>query len=349
MERKTIVTTEQKIDGRQVTGIAAVFGNIDSYQDIIHLGAFRKTIKERFSRFRHLWQHDMVSPPTAKVISVKELKRADLPESMLDNPYITGGLEVVREYLRTTRGDEILEGLAAGAISEMSFAYDAIKYDFEEIERNGQKRNVRNLREVRLWETSDVLWGANDRTVAAKGVLQYCPTGTLPKDAIWRKPVLADFTELSWHELPSGEKERIKAHFAYIAGEDSFSSLMLPHHQPSKRGIGKVVLEGIREQILKLYSIPARHKHDAFQHLAKHCEEWGVSLPSWDMVELLSVFDPNGLAMLELSQNDMNVLFKVRDLIVSQIQGVESISSLTTTMERNLLQQRIELAKLSLE
>lgn len=171
MEFKAAVTEIKLIDDRTVAGFASVFGNVDSYYDIVHKGAFKKTIKERSNRVRHLWMHEAYSPPTATIKELKEVDADELPDQVRDqHPETTGGLLVVREYLRTTRGDEILEGIKSGAINEMSFGYDAVKYDFEEIKGPDEEHGmmVRNLREVRLWDTSDVNWGANSATVAAK-------------------------------------------------------------------------------------------------------------------------------------------------------------------------------------
>lgn len=173
MEYKAIQLETKEIgeDGRTVIGVAAVFGNIDSGMDRIFKGAFKKTLKENSGRFRHLWQHDMSQPPIATVKEMKEIGREELPADVQKAyPEATGGLLVARKYLDTPRGNEILAGIKDGAISEMSFAYDPLKYDFEEVKEADQEWPVmiRNLREVRLWETSDVVWGMNAATVASK-------------------------------------------------------------------------------------------------------------------------------------------------------------------------------------
>jgi len=170
MEYKVLVAQPKTIDGRTVTGLAAVTGNIDAGWDRISKGAFRKTIKEHGKRVRHLWMHDPWQPPTASIIELSEIGADDLPDELkAAYPDATGGLQVVREYLDTPRGNEILTGIKSGAISEMSFGYDPVKYDFEELKDGEAKGSqVRNLREVRLWDTSDVTWGMNQATVAAK-------------------------------------------------------------------------------------------------------------------------------------------------------------------------------------
>src|SRR5262245_14500099 len=173
MEFKSAATFIKSIKGREVVGLFAVHGNVDEGNDISHPGSFTKTINERVAagRVKHLWSHtgmgffDSPQPPTAVIRSMRELTRAELPEVVVQKtPSASGGVEVTREYLDTPRGNEVLEGIKAGAITEMSYGYNAIVYDFSEVD--GEQ--VRNIREVRLWETSDVLWGMNEATLASK-------------------------------------------------------------------------------------------------------------------------------------------------------------------------------------
>ena len=174
MERKAAQAYTTNIEGRTVSGFASVFGVRDSYGDIVHPGAFRKTIREGRSRFRHLWQHDSFAPPIATIHDIREVDAAELPASLTKNyPEATGGLLVVREYLPTPRADEVLAGLSSEppAINELSFGYDAVKVDYTEAPSDVALMKgdmIRHLREVRLYDTSDVNWGANAATTNAK-------------------------------------------------------------------------------------------------------------------------------------------------------------------------------------
>jgi HK97 family phage prohead protease len=168
MQFKTTNHHLKQINGREVTGIFAVHGNVDDGNDRSWPGAFIKTISERGGKTRHLWQHDMSAPPIAKITGLRELSRDDLPLTVLEKaPDAMGGVEVTREYLDTPRGSEVLSGIKAGAIDEMSYAYDAVKFDFSEVDG----KRVRELREIRLYETSDVHWGMNPATVGSKTAL----------------------------------------------------------------------------------------------------------------------------------------------------------------------------------
>ena len=170
MERKAGETFTSDVEGRTVSGFASVFGVIDSYADIVQPGAFAKTLQEGRSRFRHLWQHDSFAPPIATIKDIREVGREELPTKVTEKyPEATGGLLVVREYLSTPRADEVLAGLKADppAITELSFGFDAVKFDYT-ADAQLPRESIRNLREVRLFDTSDVNWGVNSATANIK-------------------------------------------------------------------------------------------------------------------------------------------------------------------------------------
>jgi len=159
--------TKDGMGPRTRAGIFAVLGNRDQGRDRTMPGAFTKTITENARHFRHLWNHGFHAPPTAKVETVYEISKADLPEAVLAMaPDALGGAVVVRTYLDTDKGNEILAALDAGAINEMSFAYDAIKKEYVTENADGIEIECRVIREVKLYETSDVLWGMNPATLA---------------------------------------------------------------------------------------------------------------------------------------------------------------------------------------
>jgi HK97 family phage prohead protease len=170
MEYKVQPDGIKAINDRQVTGICAVFGNVDDGGDRLWPGAFSKTIQENRPRFRHLWMHDAMTPPTATIDDIKEVGVDGLPDSVKNAaPDAVGGLEVTRTYLDTPRGNELLTCIRAGTINEMSFGYDVIPGKIGWSNVNGQK--VRELREVRLFDTSDVNWGMNPATAGVKALL----------------------------------------------------------------------------------------------------------------------------------------------------------------------------------
>lgn len=173
-------------EGRIRVGIAAVHGNIDSWNDRSHFGSFAKTIAEGMKRVRHLWMHNSSQPPIASIVKLEEVGRDGLPPEVLAKaPDATGGLKVWREYYPkeiNPISEVVLYGIDKGDINEMSYAYDVVKADYTEEEIGGQKVQIRELREIRLYDTSDVNYGMNGATVAAgaKGFnLEILPLGNL--------------------------------------------------------------------------------------------------------------------------------------------------------------------------
>jgi uncharacterized protein len=166
-------TSKARVDGRTVTGIFAVLGNRDSVGDRVMPGAFTKTFSEGRRRARHLWNHDGFAPPIARIVDLYEIGKSDLPQDVLEfAPDAIGAAIVVREYLDTPRANEVLEGIKAGAIEEMSFAFrvPANKAEAKQEDINGEKVLTRFVREVQLFDTSDVNWGANNATLAVRSL-----------------------------------------------------------------------------------------------------------------------------------------------------------------------------------
>lgn len=139
------------------SGYGAVFGNVDSYGDVIEKGAFRDTLRAWEDKGKYppmLLQHgggmfgggadDML--PVGKWTSMEENSK---------------GLKVEGELfaLSTERGQYIYEGLKAGALDGMSIGYKTIKF------RNGAKAGEprRFLEQLDLIELSIVTFPANDK------------------------------------------------------------------------------------------------------------------------------------------------------------------------------------------
>lgn len=292
------------IDGRKVTGFAAVMGNIDDGRDRIFSGAFRKTIKENGGRVKHFWQHDIMQPPTAMIVDLKEVKKDELPEKLVaEYPDLTGGLKVVREYLDTPRGNEILGAIKVGALTEMSIGYDPIRFDFEELKATDTEPGgmVRNLREIRLWDTSDVNFGMNPATVSAtKKAVPYKDTGKADEGTAWSAPSLSDFTADGWNDLSAGEISRISAHYAFSANwpAENFGDLKLPHHLAGTSGVGKAVWRGVAAAMAALLgarggvSMPDADKRSVYNHLSKHYAEFDKEPPDLKLLELSIVIAP---------------------------------------------------------
>lgn len=140
---------DRKVDSKtgaervRFSGYASVFGNEDSYGDIIEPGAFAKTLHENGKRVKVLWQHDPYMP-------------IGKPEEMREDSV---GLHTVSWLGRTRQAIDAGLDIEDGIVDELSIGFSPIKYAQREA---AGKRGGRALQEVRLWEYSPVTWAAND-------------------------------------------------------------------------------------------------------------------------------------------------------------------------------------------
>jgi len=132
----------EKADDEQLTfsGYASVFGNKDSYGDIVEKGAFTKTIGENKSRIKVLWQHNVYEP-------------IGIPISISENEK---GLFTETKISKTDFGMKAYQLIKDGVITEMSIGYDPIKEEYN------KDTKINSIKELKLWEYSVVTFGAND-------------------------------------------------------------------------------------------------------------------------------------------------------------------------------------------
>ena len=173
-EYKTVPFKGYKLDEDQgvVEHLVSIFGIEDLGGDIVHPGAFTKTIQERAGSVRVLDSHRRTSVLDALGVSLslKEVPRDQLPAEILsDYPEATGGLWAKTQFLMDTpEGKGAFSRIKSKAVSEFSFGYDTLDSDFTTKEDGTE---IRNLRTLRLWEYSPVLFGMNPATtvLSAKG------------------------------------------------------------------------------------------------------------------------------------------------------------------------------------
>lgn len=126
-----------------ITGYGAVFGNIDSYRDVIEKGAFAKTLVERKGRIAFAYQHDIWNP----IGKIQEIKEDD------------HGLWI--KVMLSAADQDIQTKVKEGILSEMSIGYRTINSKSEM--RDGQEINL--LTEIKLFEISLVTVAANPLAV----------------------------------------------------------------------------------------------------------------------------------------------------------------------------------------
>ena len=140
-----------------IEGYGSIFGNVDSYNEIVEPGAFASSLKGRRS-IKMLWQHD-----PSQVIGVWDEIAEDAK-----------GLKVKGRILKdaSAKAAEAYALLKAGALDGLSIGYRVLKDDRPE---NGPRR----LLKVDLQEVSIVTFAANEKAkvVTVKSILN---DGKLP-------------------------------------------------------------------------------------------------------------------------------------------------------------------------
>ena len=144
LEFKNLVGEVKDVDtaGRRVTGYLSSFGNKDFDDDIIEKGAFSKSINERKNDIYFLNQHNWAQPHGKFQVLQEDNK----------------GLYFESEpFIDTTYSSDALKLYAAGIVKEHSIGFITVKSD-------NDKDHTRIIREVKLYEGSNVTLGANSQT-----------------------------------------------------------------------------------------------------------------------------------------------------------------------------------------
>ena len=156
------------IKTRTVTGIFAVHGNVDSGGDMSEPGVFAKGLTDGSrKRIRFLWMHNASNPPIASITSIEDVSRDALGERVLKwAPDATGGTQVTRKYYDGIElADWVFKAIEAGDIDEMSYAYEVRSHEI--VNDPNRPRLWRILKDVVLYDISDVNWGMNPATNGA--------------------------------------------------------------------------------------------------------------------------------------------------------------------------------------
>lgn len=262
MDYKNSPAFMKAADDRSVVGIPVVHGNIDAGTDRSHLGSWADTKVNGRDRARFLWNHNGNEPPIAKIDYVKEIGRDDLPEQVLIYaPEATGGVEVKRTYLDTPRGNEVLAGLLAGTIDEMSYAYDLTDYKFTEDAATGL--TVREIFGVKIYDYSDVSWGMNPATVGKKSALAAAPFAdhfaavlATVEEFVERAADLKRLRETDHRHLSGVNTERLKSlHAAILPMQADLLALLERGDTPTESDQKNIIANaGLRAEFARLKS-----------------------------------------------------------------------------------------------
>lgn len=147
---------EVQADGT-FSGYASIWGEVDSYNEVVKKGAFAKSLKDYATRGKMpnlLWQHRSDKPIGIWLSMVEDAK----------------GLKVTgRLALDTAQGAEAYALLKLGAIDGLSIGYVATKWEED------TKTNIVTLTEINLWEVSLVTFpaGPGARVDGVKNALEH--------------------------------------------------------------------------------------------------------------------------------------------------------------------------------
>lgn len=167
---------DDDLEDGQFVGYASVFGNTDSYGDVVMPGAFAKSLAEWHEKgdtLPVLWGHDM-HDPFANIGSVTKAEEDDR------------GLKITAQLdLENPKAAQVYRLLKGRRVSQMSFAYDVI----EGAAVKSDAESVYELRELKLYEVSVVPIGANQETeiLAVKAAAASLASGTKAGRAISAK------------------------------------------------------------------------------------------------------------------------------------------------------------------
>lgn len=122
-------------------GLLSVYGVLDAGGDVVEVGAFSKTIRDRGGKIPLLWQH-----------------KADVPIGSLALTDTAAALEVKGQLLmELPQAQQAYALIKAGIVKGLSIGYETIKKTMD--------GSIRRLKEVKLYEGSLVTFPMNELAV----------------------------------------------------------------------------------------------------------------------------------------------------------------------------------------
>lgn len=156
-------------DAGEFEGYGSIFGNQDSYDDVVLPGAFQASLAQWQQKGRlpaMLWQHNMQEP----IGIYTEMKEDE------NGLYVKGRLLVDDDPLAKRAHGH----MKAGSLTGLSIGYMLKEWDFD------RDKDVFLLKEVDLWEVSLVTFPANDEA-RISNVKNHLDRGELPRPSEFEK------------------------------------------------------------------------------------------------------------------------------------------------------------------
>jgi len=162
-------TPEIRAEGDEYVfeGYAVTWDSIDSYDTTFKRGAFKKTIDERGTRIKVLWNHN-TDEPIGKIVEIREDDKGLFVRGKL-----TEGV---------SKADDVFKNLKAGVIDTLSFGFTPLQ------DRKVKGSSTKEYAEVKLYEVSPVTFEANATAVitdvreAAQKILDQVKTDKEKRD-----------------------------------------------------------------------------------------------------------------------------------------------------------------------
>lgn len=133
---------------RRVKIAISEMGSVDYDNDVIDQNAYTKTIIERGPKGKN------------KIFHLTDHK-ADLKNALgkFSDLHVDGNKLIgINDIVKTTWGNDVLEMYKSGTITEHSVGFSTVKAD------EGKNGGPRIIKEIKLYEGSACLWGANENT-----------------------------------------------------------------------------------------------------------------------------------------------------------------------------------------
>ncbi|WP_062215752.1 HK97 family phage prohead protease [Streptomyces sp. NBRC 109706] len=149
--RVKVTDVDAESGGGEFTALVSVFGNIDSYGDVVQPGAFERTLKEWSASGYPIpvyWGHNLADPDynIGSIVEAVETDRGLQVRAQLD--------------MDSPKAPQVYRLLKGGRVKEFSFGYQVRDAGWGE--KDGAE--VYELRDIDLYEVSVVPVGANPAT-----------------------------------------------------------------------------------------------------------------------------------------------------------------------------------------
>jgi len=256
----------------QFTGLAAVYGVVDDYGDILEPGAFTRTIHHKGGKVPILWHHTISEPIGFGTVEDSALGLG-----------ITGNLNL--EVVRARETHALMkQARAEGVPFGLSFGFDTIQADWI-----GTKRHVK---EVKLWEVSPTIFPAQSLAVVASVKARAASEG---------KP-FGDFESFDDCVAQSQDKDDPEAFCAFLEQQTTGAF-------PAEKSLRlRAIAYGVAEAVKALREATAQEQREQVQQAIEHFDQGISTLRALtDVDPATSTSDPAALASLWALLHEMRV------------------------------------------